>query len=81
VKISPQLLAGIDVDAEVFAVVRSIAALSRHLGAAVIAQGIERAAQIDAALRAGCSQGQGYFLGPTVTADGMLELLRAPPKS
>jgi EAL domain-containing protein (putative c-di-GMP-specific phosphodiesterase class I) len=80
VKISSQLLAGIDADAEVFAVVRSIAALSRYLGASVIAQGIEREAQVDAALRAGCTQGQGYFFGPTVTADGMRQLLRVPRK-
>lgn len=80
VKISSHLLAGIDRDSEVFAVARSIAALSRYLGAAVIAQGIEREAQIDAALRAGCSQGQGYFFGPTVTAEGMRELLRTPRK-
>jgi predicted signal transduction protein with EAL and GGDEF domain len=77
VKISPQLLAGLDVDADVFAVVRAIAALSRHLGASVIAQGIERQAQIEAALRAGCAEGQGYLLGRSVTAAGLRERLRA----
>lgn len=78
VKISPQLIAAIDADKDVFAVVRAIAALSRQLGATVIAQGIERKAQLDAVLRAGCTLGQGYYLGSGMTAEKVGKLLRAP---
>jgi len=69
VKIGAQLIRGLASDADMHAVVRAIAVLARHFGATVIAEGIEDEAQRDAALRAGCSQGQGYFLGrPAVAA-------------
>jgi EAL domain-containing protein (putative c-di-GMP-specific phosphodiesterase class I) len=76
VKVCPQLIAGLDTDPDAFAVVRAVVGLARHFGAAVVAQGIEREAQVEAALRAGCLQGQGYLLGPTVTAEGLRKLLR-----
>jgi predicted signal transduction protein with EAL and GGDEF domain len=78
VKISRQLLAGIDADEEVYAVARAIAGLSRQLGATVVAQGIEREAQCEQALRAGCVQGQGYLFGRILTAQTLGERLRAP---
>ncbi len=68
VKIDARLIRGIEADAGMQAVVASIAALARHFGATVIAEGIEDASQAAAAVRAGCSEGQGYFLGRPVPA-------------
>jgi len=81
VKISSQLIRALGADADVFVVVRAIGALARHFGAAVIAEGIEDPGQVGAALRAGCSEGQGYYLGRPVTAEQLGELLRQRPSA
>lgn len=75
VKIDSQLIRRLNVDADVLAIVRAIVALARHFGAGVIAEGIEDPAQLAAALRAGCLEGQGYHLGRPVTARQMSALL------
>jgi diguanylate cyclase (GGDEF)-like protein len=69
VKISAGLIRGLGTEADRHAVVSGVATLARHFGAAVIAEGIESEEQLDAALRAGCSQGQGFYLGRPVSAD------------
>ncbi|SPE26154.1 hypothetical protein SBBP1_350013 [Burkholderiales bacterium] len=79
VKISSQLIRALGADADVFVIVRTIGALARHFGAAVIAEGIEDSGQLSAALQAGCSEGQGFYLGRPVTAEQMSALLRARP--
>jgi diguanylate cyclase (GGDEF)-like protein len=76
VKISAQLVHALGTDADVFLMVRAIAALSRHFGAAVIAEGIEDPSQVSAALRAGCMEGQGFHLGRPLTAEKMSDLFR-----
>ncbi len=75
VKIDARLIRSIDADAEVKAVVASIAALAGHFGATVIAEGIEDAAQAAAAMRAGCTEAQGYYLGRPVAAEQLLRIL------
>jgi diguanylate cyclase (GGDEF)-like protein len=77
VKIDARLIRGIEADSGMQAVVASIAALARHFGATVIAEGIEDASQAAAAVRAGCSEGQGYYLGRPVPADALRRLLNA----
>jgi len=76
VKISAQLIRALDTDADVFVMVRSIGALARHFGAGVIAEGIEDPNQVSAALRAGCSEGQGFHLGRPMTAEQLNALFR-----
>lgn len=76
VKISTQFTHALGTDADVFFTVRAIAGLSRHFGAAVIAEGIEDSSQVSAALRAGCTEGQGFHLGRPLTAEKMSELFR-----
>ena len=76
VKISAQLVRALDTDADVFVMVRAIGALARHFGAGVIAEGIEDSGQVSAALRAGCSEGQGYYLGRPMTAAQINALFR-----
>jgi len=79
VKIDARLIRALDDDPDVRVVVRSIANLARHFGATVIGEGIEDAAQAAAALHAGCTEGQGYFLGRPLTADRVLRLLAPMP--
>jgi diguanylate cyclase (GGDEF)-like protein len=79
VKIDARLIRALDDDPDVRVVVRSIATLARHFGATVIGEGIEDAAQAAAALHAGCTEGQGYFLGRPVTVGGLLKLLPTVP--
>lgn len=76
VKISAPLIRVLGSDADVFVMVRAIAALARHFGAGVIAEGIEDSSQVYAALRAGCSEGQGFHLGHPMTAEQINALLR-----
>jgi len=50
-------------DAAAMAIVRSIAALGRHFGAQVVAEGVETDEQLELARKAGCSHAQGYLFG------------------
>jgi diguanylate cyclase (GGDEF)-like protein len=79
VKIDARLIRALDDDPDVRVVVRSITALARHFGATVIGEGIEDATQAAAAMHAGCTEGQGYFLGRPVTVERLLKNLRAAP--
>lgn len=52
------------------AVLRSVVALSKSLGIATLAEGIETAEQLDRVCAEGCSEAQGYYIGrPAVAAD------------
>jgi diguanylate cyclase (GGDEF)-like protein len=53
------------------------AQLGRHIGAAVIAEGIETSAHLAAAIAAGCDGMQGYYLSRPLTTAAAAELLRA----
>ena len=79
VKIDARLIRALDDDPDARVVVRSIANLARHFGATVIGEGIEDAAQAAAALHAGCTQGQGYFLGRPMTDARLLSIVQTPP--
>lgn len=57
------------------AIVETIVALSRRIGAAVIAEGIETTTQLGALRELGCTAGQGYFFAPAVPADAATRLL------
>lgn len=78
VKIDSRLVRGIGADADIAAVVASIAALARRFGATVIAEGIEDARQAIAAVGAGCTEGQGFYLGRPVTGERLADVLHAP---
>ncbi len=60
------------------AVVRSIVLLGSSLGKAVVAEGIETAAQLEQLREMGCALGQGYFLARPLTAQAALALLGQP---
>jgi len=67
-------------DSSAVAIVETIVAMSRTLGLAVTAEGIETDAQLAALRRIGCEDGQGYLLGaPIDAADFALRLRAAAP--
>ncbi|HYB51329.1 MAG TPA: bifunctional diguanylate cyclase/phosphodiesterase [Burkholderiaceae bacterium] len=76
IKISAQFVRVLGAEADVFVMVRAISALAHHFGAGVIAEGIEDASQVSAALRAGCSEGQGFHLGRPLTTEQLSTLFR-----
>ena len=55
-------------DSDDAAIVGSTIGLSRQLGLAVIAEGIETRATADLLMSMGCEQGQGYFFGRPMPA-------------
>ena len=56
-------------DTAAMAILQAITALGRHFGARVVAEGVETEEQFEMALRAGCSQAQGYLFGRPMPAD------------
>lgn len=79
VKIDSRLIQSIPTDRDGTFIVRTMAAMARLFGAAVIAEGIEEMSQLDGAIRAGCTEGQGYFLGRPMTVGELLEVLADEP--
>ncbi|MDL2357288.1 MAG: EAL domain-containing protein, partial [Pseudomonadota bacterium] len=84
-KIDRSFVAEITRDSNDAAIVASIIALAHNLKLAVIAEGVETAAQLDYLRRHGCDQIQGYFFSRPLAADDFAQLLRqrrrlaAPP--
>jgi diguanylate cyclase (GGDEF)-like protein len=68
VKLDRQLIAGVDTNPRSAAIVRSIVALCHGLGLQVVAEGVERPAQLDFLSRCGPISVQGYLLGRPVDA-------------
>ncbi|WP_315743704.1 MULTISPECIES: EAL domain-containing protein [unclassified Bradyrhizobium] len=67
-KIDRSFVLDILTDSDDAAIVGSTVSLSRQLGLAVIAEGIENQATADLLLRLGCEHGQGYFFGKPMPA-------------
>jgi diguanylate cyclase (GGDEF)-like protein len=66
VKLDRQLVAGVDSNPRSAAIVRSIVALCHGLGLQVVAEGVERPAQLDFLARCGPISVQGYLLARPV---------------
>ncbi len=78
-KIDRTFTSGIPQNGENLALVRTIIALARGMGLAVIAEGIETRSQHEALLAEGCLLGQGYLYGkPMPAAKAEAVLLSAP---
>ena len=50
------------IDQDGIAIISAIASISQKLGIAVVAEGIEEPAQMEAVIRAGCTHAQGYLI-------------------
>ena len=68
VKLDRLLVAGVDTNPRSAAIVRSIVALCHGLGLQVVAEGVERAAQLEFLAQCGPLGVQGYLLGQPVEA-------------
>jgi EAL domain-containing protein (putative c-di-GMP-specific phosphodiesterase class I) len=62
VKLDRMLVAGLTEDSRLFKLVCGIVVLCQELGAAVVAEGIETADELDAVIASGARYGQGYLL-------------------
>ncbi len=79
-KIDQSFVRDLLTDANDVAIVRTIVALGHSLGMAVIAEGVETAAQRDLLAGAGCHTYQGYLFGkPVPLAQFELALRQADP--
>jgi diguanylate cyclase (GGDEF)-like protein len=77
VKLDRTLVEGVDTSPRSAAVVRSIVGLCNGLGLQVIAEGVERAAQLEFLSQCGPITVQGFLLSPAVDAQHLLEENRA----
>ena len=73
-KIDPSFVAGLPTNPDDCAIVTAILGLARGLGIAVVAEGVERAAQLEFLRTHGCAYAQGHLVGhpaaPAVPAAG-----------
>ena len=67
IKLDPPLVTDLDTDPRAAIIVTSAAALAHRLGMAVVADGIETAAVLDAVLASGCDYGQGRRIARPLT--------------
>jgi diguanylate cyclase (GGDEF)-like protein len=65
-------------DRKAIALLRAIIEVGAALGAVVVAEGIETEEQLQLLRSLGCALGQGHVLAPSLDADQLGELLRAP---
>jgi diguanylate cyclase (GGDEF)-like protein/PAS domain S-box-containing protein len=72
-KIDRSFVIDIGRDANNEAIVRTIIALAKNLGLAVIAEGVETKVQADFLLAEGCPQGQGYYYDKPLPEDKFIE--------
>jgi diguanylate cyclase (GGDEF)-like protein len=66
VKIDKSFVPGLGADANATALVRGILSLTRALGLAAVAEGIENLTQLEALRQLGCKFAQGFFWSPAV---------------
>lgn len=77
VKITQELVSGVEADSRCATVVRAAIRLAHELGIDIIAEGIETEGQRGLLLAAGCEHGQGFYFSRPVDAAKVTELLRA----
>ncbi|MDO8930876.1 MAG: EAL domain-containing protein [Rhodocyclaceae bacterium] len=75
-KIDRSFVMDLEQDANDVAIVRSIVALAHTLGLAVIAEGIETAAQLAMLKDFACAEGQGYLFSRPLAPDDLAAFLR-----
>jgi EAL domain-containing protein (putative c-di-GMP-specific phosphodiesterase class I) len=81
-KIDQSFVAGIGRSPDDEVIISTMVTMARSLGVAVIAEGIETAAQHDYLAELGCEYGQGYLWSPAVdeaTATELIESERSAP--
>jgi EAL domain-containing protein (putative c-di-GMP-specific phosphodiesterase class I) len=79
IKIDPSFIRELGTSRDCSAIVRAVTALSRELGMATTAEGVETREQLAALARAGCTDAQGYLFSRPVAETAIAELLRTMP--
>jgi diguanylate cyclase (GGDEF)-like protein len=79
VKLDRSLIAGTPEDPAGAAIVRGAVAIAHAVGATVVAEGVETAAEWDFVVASGCDVAQGYLTGPAVPAGDLAALVQADP--
>ncbi len=77
IKIDQSFVRDINSKRDCGAIIRAVTGLSRELGIATTAEGVETQAQLDALVSAGCTEFQGYLFSPAVTSDAVAGLRRS----
>ena len=80
-KIDESLIRGVDKSPEDAAITGATIAMAHKLGLRVVAEGVERSAQMEFLRQHGCGACQGFLFSPAVPAERFAEFLRAglPP--
>jgi diguanylate cyclase (GGDEF)-like protein len=76
IKIDRSFVAEMVTNTESAAIVRAIADLGASLGMATTAEGVETSEQLAGVQAAGCTEAQGYYFSPPLTAEDALQLVR-----
>ncbi len=77
IKIDQSFVRDINSKRDCGAIIRAVTGLSRELGIATTAEGVETQAQLDALVSAGCTEFQGYLFSRPVTSDAVTGLRRS----
>jgi EAL domain-containing protein (putative c-di-GMP-specific phosphodiesterase class I)/CheY-like chemotaxis protein len=77
-KIDQSFVRAMPEDVRATRICRAVIGLAHEFGFSVVAEGVEKAMQLEFLERNGCELAQGYFLSRPVTADAMLAILREP---
>ncbi|MEW9532634.1 putative bifunctional diguanylate cyclase/phosphodiesterase [Microbispora sp. NPDC049125] len=78
IKIDPSFVSGLGSDETVTLLTRTIVRLGHDLGLVVVAEGIERAEQLELLREMGCTRGQGYLVARPMTAREIDTLMGSP---
>ncbi|MEU5846151.1 sensor domain-containing protein [Saccharopolyspora shandongensis] len=72
-KIDRSFITGVDENPDAEAIVNSIIAMAHAVKLTVVAEGVEKAEQLDLLRRLGCDQAQGFYIGKPTPADQLAE--------
>jgi diguanylate cyclase (GGDEF)-like protein len=81
VKIDRSFTASIATDHTHAVITQAIVELAHHLGAKIVAEGVESPAQLESLRNWGCDAAQGYLFSPPLTSQSLEMLLRDPLQS
>jgi EAL domain-containing protein (putative c-di-GMP-specific phosphodiesterase class I) len=81
VKIDRSFTASIATDHSHAVIAQAIVQLAHHLGAKIVAEGVESAEQLESLRMWGCDAAQGYLFSPPLTSEALGLLLRDPQRS
>jgi len=79
-KIDQSFVVGVPDDADSCAIVRAMLAVARHFRLKVIAEGVERADQIEYLRSIDCEFAQGYRYSRALAPDSVIDFLASAPR-